>query len=289
MKALFAEAPKTTILVIFIFLTIAKLVRGVLKKRFTLLCYCDYLWIFFLFFTLAEFISLRVGVWVLAPLFFALLREYFSLVDTRIDDRWAIWAAYLSVPFVIYYVQIEWYGMFIVFIPVYTFLMTAFLVTLGGKSPKGVVLSIGVIHFGLFLFVYALGHIAYLSLYSRWMAIMLLANILVCDVSEALLRRTMQGKKLRTLLFYLVPSTITVFLNPLRSPWTGIPNKHSVILALMIAALVMIGKRTVRVVESDLGIVLEELEPGKGEMIDNIKSLFFTAPIVFHYIRYFLK
>ena len=56
----------------------------------------------------------------------------------------------------------------------------------------------------------------------------------------------------------------------------------------MMPALVLIGYYTVLYFEIDLGISEHEMRPGKGLIIDNVKSLLYTAPIVFHYIRYFL-
>ncbi|GAG82783.1 unnamed protein product, partial [marine sediment metagenome] len=48
----------------------------------------------------------------------------------------------------IYLIQIDWYGMFIISIPVYAYLVTAFLATVGGDEREGTVFSIGMINFG---------------------------------------------------------------------------------------------------------------------------------------------
>ena len=85
-----------------------------------------------------------------------------------------------------------------------------------------------------------------------------------------------------------IPIPLTVTLTLMLSTWTGIPKNHSIILALMIPALVIIGNHTISYFESDLGIVKTNLRPGRGLIIDNIKSMLFTAPIVLHYIRYFI-
>ena len=64
------------------------------------------------------------------------------------------------------FIQIDWYGMFIISIPVYAFLVIPFLIALGGKQTEGTVFSIGAIDFGLFLLVYCIGHIGYLAFFS---------------------------------------------------------------------------------------------------------------------------
>ncbi len=67
-----------------------------------------------------------------------------------------------------------------------------------------------------------------------------------------------------------------------------IPVRHGLILGIMIPLLVTMGRLTGDYVEADLGVEEESLSQGRGQILDNLKSLLFTAPIVFHYIRYYL-
>ena len=72
------------------------------------------------------------------------------------------------------------------------------------------------------------------------------------------------------------------------SRWTSIPYVHSAFLGVIIPLLVLGGNFTISVIEKDLGIARDKLQPGRGQIVDAIKSYLFTAPIVFHYIRYFI-
>lgn len=209
-------------------------------------------------------------------------------MDLRIQDRIGILVAYLSIPFMMYLIIIDWYNMFIISIPVYSFLVIPFLISISGKDTDGAIYSIGTIDFGLFLFVFCLGHLAYLSFFSTWMAAMLILNVAICDIIFLFLKDKIAYKRKLLLLRFLIPIPLTISLSILLSSWTGIPLNHSIILGLMIPALVVIGYHTVRYFEVDLGIVEDETKPGRGLMIDNAKSLLYAAPIVFHYIRYFL-
>ena len=87
--------------------------------RFRPLPYLRALWVLFGVLCAAEWVGFGVAIWLLALFSFAALREYFSLVDIRLQDRWGILAAFLSIPFMIVLIQIDWYGFFIVSIPVY--------------------------------------------------------------------------------------------------------------------------------------------------------------------------
>ena len=216
------------------------------------------------------------------------LREYFSLVDLRLQDRIGILAAYFSIPFMMHYVHTDWYNMFIITIPVYSFLVIPFLISIAGKETEGAIYAIGTIDFGLFIFVYCIGHLAYLCFFSTWMAGMLLLNIAICDITSFYIEDKMNTLWKKVIVKYLIPTPITITLTLLLSNWTGIPQIHSIILGSMIPVLVLIGNHTITYFESDLGIVKDSLRPGRGLLIDNIKSVLYTAPVVLHYIRYFL-
>ena len=72
------------------------------------------------------------------------------------------------------------------------------------------------------------------------------------------------------------------------SPWTTIPAVHSVALGVLIPFLVLAGNHTLRMLEEDLGVSPERLEPGRGLLLDSLKAYLFSAPPVFHYLRWFL-
>ncbi len=236
---------------------------------------------------MSEWLSFTAAIWMLACFSFFALREYFSLVDIRLQDRWGILGAYVSIPFMTYLIQIHWYGMFIISIPVYTFLVVPLLVALGQGDTKGTVFSIGIIDLGLFLFVYCVGHISYLAMFSTWMAALLIVGVAWCDlVDRVLVRRASSGIKL-FVLRYLIAAPITVAIAVGMAGWMTLPTIHSAMLGLLIPLLVFAGSFATSPIESDLGISEDRLLPGTGQIIHGTKSLLFTAPVVFHYIRYF--
>jgi phosphatidate cytidylyltransferase len=245
------------------------------------------LWTFSLIFAVSEVISFKLSIWILALLCFVALREYFTLVDIRLQDRWGILGAYLSIPFMIIFIQLDAYGIFIISIPIYAFLVIPFLITLGGKEIEGTLFSIGVIDFGIFLLVYCIGHIGYLSLFSTWMAVMLILNVAVCVFISILMRKRIKPPRHWVLPQYFMSAPVIVILTLVLSEWTRIPRLHCIFLGILIPALVAIGRHTIRYIEKDFGIRRDELVPGKGQVLDSLRSFLYTAPIVFHYIRYF--
>ncbi len=272
---------------IFVLLMIFHIIQIISKKRSVLGSYLNYIWLFFLIFLVTEFLSFSIAAWIWGFLCFLTLREYFTLVDMRLQDRFGIWAAYLSVPFMLYFINIDWYGMFIISIPVYSFLVIPLLVSLGGKESEGAIISIGTIDFGLFLLVFCMGHIAYLSYFSTWLAAMLILNTVICNISYYFIDKMRRTFWRKAIFKYGITAPVTISLALLLTSWTDLSVIHSVIVGAIIPALVIIGNHTVEYLESDLGIDRENLRSGKGLIIDNLKSVLYSAPIFFHYIRYF--
>jgi phosphatidate cytidylyltransferase len=282
------EPSHLLLLIVFAALSVALAVERFRPLRFTVPPYLSYLWMFLLAFIVAAWVSFVVAVWLLALFSFRTLREYFSLIDIRVQDRWGLWGAYLSIPFMIYLIQIDWYGLFIISIPVYAFLVVPFLVVLGGRDYRGTVLSIGAIDFGLFLFVFCLGHIGYLLLFSLWWATLLVLGVALCNVIDQLIAREGHPSWQLYLVKFAACAPVTVALSLALSPLTEIPQPHVTALGVLIPILVLVGNYTIRVIECDLGIAPARLEPGRGQIIHGTRSYLFAAPIVFHYIRYYL-
>ena len=73
------------------------------------------------------------------------------------------------------------------------------------------------------------------------------------------------------------------------SGWTLIPAGHCVALGILVPVCVCLGRFTLKHMEGDLGIRTDRLQPGRGRVIHALKSYLFTAPAVFHYLRWYLK
>jgi len=281
------DAPSLAILIGFVVLSILLVLCKATRLRFPLDHYLPYVWTFFLAFGVAEFWSFEVGIWILALLCFVSLKEYFTLVDIRWQDRWAVFGAYAAIPFTIYFIQIDWYGMFIISVPVYAFLVVPFLVALGGKETGGAVLSIGIIDFGLFLFVYCVGHLGYLALYSPWKALMVVLGVIISDLVATLVQSGRRPGLGRTSLRCLISIPMVIGLYWALSDWTGIGTLHSVVLGAMTPLLAAVGRYTIAYIESDLGVDRDSAVPGKGRIVDTLRSFLYVSPVVFHYVRYF--
>ncbi|MGA7458185.1 MAG: phosphatidate cytidylyltransferase, partial [Methyloceanibacter sp.] len=85
-------------------------------------------------FTLCVLFNQIVAVIFLGFVSYLALKEYRSLIPTRRIDRALLLFAYLALPLQFYWAAIDWYGMFIVFVPVWTFLFFPALMALKGET-----------------------------------------------------------------------------------------------------------------------------------------------------------
>ena len=106
-------------------------------------------------------VSRPVGVAVLAVISFMAFKEFVSLVPTRPIDNGVLLLAYLAIPVQYLWVHLAWYGMFIIFLPVYVFLLLPLRMVVAGET-KGFLRAVGTLHWGLMTTVFSLSHLAYL-------------------------------------------------------------------------------------------------------------------------------
>lgn len=85
-------------------------------------------------FTLAMLFNRTLAIVFLGFISYLALKEYLSLIPTRRIDRGLLLFAYLAIPIQFYWAAIDWYGMFVVFIPVWMFLFFPALMALRGET-----------------------------------------------------------------------------------------------------------------------------------------------------------
>jgi phosphatidate cytidylyltransferase len=255
------------------------------------------------------FAAAGLGGWASLALFafmsFWAMKEYVTLLPTRTADHAALVLAFLAVPVQYLWVAIGWYGMFIIFIPVYMFLILPVRLVLS-KETSGFVASASQIQWGLMAFVFGLSHMSYLDRLhpsSRGQmpadaGSLLLFLVFVVETSDVL--QFLWGKTLGR--HRVVPTvspnktwegliggvlSASALAMPLRF-LTPFSPRETFGVALLVTVAGFFGGTVMSAVKRDFGVKdFGELIPGHGGMLDRLDGLCYAAPVFFHYVRYF--
>jgi len=234
--------------------------------------------------------------------FFA-LREFLTLTPTRRSDHRALALAFFVItPLQYYLVGIDWYGMFIIFIPVYAFLLIPISNALAGDSERFLERTAEV-QWGLMVCVYMVSYApALLNLdlpgYEGQSAKLLAYLVIVDQASDVL--QYIWGKLIGRRPIAPRPSpnkTWEGFAGGVAcatligaAMWWATPFEpwESAIMALVICFMGFFGGISMSAVKRDRGVKdFGTLIQGHGGIMDRIDSLCFAAPIFFHLTRYY--
>ncbi len=277
-------------------------------------------------FMLALSIHKIVSFIFLGLLCFASLREYFSMLsmgesndnaELSFADRLPVLFCYISIPAVMYVAYIEWYDLFVILIPVYTFLLMPILLILQNRT-KGSMKSLGILCLGLMFFVYNLGHCLFMinigplillycfalteirDLLSFWVGkgLAKISDIfddsLVKNILDYKVAPEVSPKKTWSagILSAVILAGISILFVPIlpEFPEGKMTYQYCAVVGFAIGIFGLFGDLAFSMVKRDIGVKDSGTTlPGHGGIIDRVDSLVFTIPITFHllYWAYF--
>ena len=261
-------------------------------------------WLMVIVFTIAMTVSRSISIVFFAFISFLALKEFLSIIPTRRADRRVLFWAYLSIPFQYYWVHTGWYGMFIIFIPVYMFLLMPMrMVTIG--ETKHFLRAAATLHWGLMTMVFSLSHIAFLlvlpatdsfSVGGVGLVLFLVFLTQFNDVSQyvwgkmlgkhKIIPKVSPNKTWQGFVGGVVTTSVLAML--LSGILTPLSIDKAVMAGLIISIGGFIGDVTISALKRDIGVKDSgSLLPGHGGILDRIDSLTYTAPLFFHFVYYY--
>ncbi len=237
------------------------------------------------------------------------LKEYVTLLRSRPADHRALVWTFLAVPIQYAFIGMNWYGMFLLFIPVYMFLWLPARLVLS-KETAGFVASASQIQWGLMAFVFGLSHVPMLShlhfdrdgffFYEKngTVEFLLLWLIVVVELSDVL--QFCWGKALGR--HKIIPSvspnktwegflggigSVALVAIPLRF-LTPFSAGEAAGIAVLVGVAGFAGGAVMSAVKRDFGVKdFGKALPGHGGVLDRVDSLCYAAPVFFHVVRFF--
>jgi phosphatidate cytidylyltransferase len=260
-------------------------------------------WLIVAVFAVAVLFNRTVSVVVLSFVSFLAFKEYLSLIPTRRADHRVLFWAYLAIPLQFYWVWLAWYGMFIIFIPVFVFLFLPMRMILIGET-QGFLRAIGTLQWGLMITVFGLSHAAFLLVLpaqinpvagSMGLLIYLVFLTEFNDVAQYIWGKSFGKRKIvpkvspnKTVAGFLGGVLTTMGLAVLLAPFlTPLKPYAAVGAGLLIGCGGFVGDVTISALKRDIGVKDSgSLLPGHGGILDRLDSLTYTAPLFFHYLYY---
>ncbi len=261
-------------------------------------------WIMISVFASALLLSEKVSLAMFGLISFLALKEYFSMIPTRRADRRVLFWAYLAIPLQYYWVSAGWYGMFIIFIPVYMFLLLPTRMLLIGDTRR-FLSSLATIHWGLMTLVFSISHVSFLMVLPEQvnpaaggagLVLYLVFLTQFNDVAQYVWGKLFGKHKIvpqvspnKTWAGFLGGvATTTALATALSGVLTPMTFLEGLFAGLIISIAGFLGDITISALKRDIGVKdAGNLLPGHGGMLDRIDSLTFSAPLFFHFI-YFL-
>ncbi len=260
-------------------------------------------WIIVAVFAAAVLFNRTISVIVLGFISFLAFKEYLSLVPTRRADHRVLFWAYLAIPIQFYWVWIAWYGLFIIFIPVFVFLFLPMRMILIGETT-GFLRAIGTLQWGLMITVFGLSHAAYMLVLpaninpaggAMGLLIYLVFLTEINDISQYIWGKSFGKRKIvpkvspnKTVAGFLGGVLTTTALAAVLAPFlTPLTLNEALGAGLLIGLAGFVGDVTISALKRDLGVKDSgSLLPGHGGILDRLDSLTYTAPLFFHYVYY---
>lgn len=233
---------------------------------------------------------------------FVALREFMTLTYTRSGDHNALAASFFIVlPAQYFFIYIEWYGLYSIFIPVYAFLILPILEVTAGDTKRFLERA-AKMQWGLMVCVFCISHVpALLTLaipgYEGRNILLIVFLVLVVQSSDVLQyvwgklfgrhkiapdvspSKTLEGlvggvlsaTALGAALWWITPFTV----------W------QAALMALAVNVMGFLGGLVMSAIKRDRGVKdWGHMIEGHGGMLDRLDSVVFAAPVFFHATRH---
>ncbi|HCJ7757512.1 phosphatidate cytidylyltransferase [Citrobacter freundii] len=294
--------------VIFALLLIATVVNGLLvwrrpgKDWRELTLRIRTWWVIIVLFSLAILSPRWLALIFFALVSFMALKEFLTLAPSRQTDRMPLLWMFIAIPINYWLIGINWYGMFVVFIPVYAFLFLPVRMVIAGDT-QGFLRFVSQHHWSLMTTVFAFSHVAFLLVLpddgkqtGALLVLFLVGLTEFNDIAQYLwgksigrikvMPKVSPNKTLAGLVGGVVTTTLmAAVLGPVMTP-LNLPL--SLLAGFIIGLSGFCGDVVMSAIKRDIGVKDSgTLLPGHGGILDRLDSLIFTAPVFFHFIRYF--
>lgn len=231
------------------------------------------------------------------------LREFITLTPTRPGDhRVLFWAFFVITPLHYYLLSIDWYGLFIILIPVYAFLLIPTRNAISGDCERFLERT-AKIQWALMICVYCVSHapaLLYLHIfnYAGQNGKLLFYFVFIVEMNDVLQYvwgKTTGRHKIAPIVSpnktwegFIGGTLTTTLLGAVLHGVTPFTFWQAAGMSLVITLMGFAGGLTMSAIKRDRGVKdFGASLPGHGGVLDRLDSLSFAAPVFYHLTRFF--
>jgi phosphatidate cytidylyltransferase len=222
---------------------------------------------------------------LLGVVMFVMLKQYFTLTPLRPQDRWAIWAAYLSIPLALWPTWSGSFGLLSAATVIGLFLLIPILLSIVPRQP-GLLDALGRLLLGVLVFVFCAAHFGLMTqLYDGSLELFGIVALLA-DLPQRLTGRFRPGDESVQPLVGLVASVaIAAAAGALLAPHAATASLHGGVAGALVALAMAGGSLVSDAVAQDLMRTQSDAMLGRAAFLDRTLPAIYAAPIFYHYLR----
>jgi phosphatidate cytidylyltransferase len=231
----------------------------------------------------------RAERWVSFPLLgllmFMALKRYFFLTPLRPQDRWAILAAYLSIPFALWPAYQGRHDEFLIAVAGVTFLLLPILLALASRQD-GFLDSTGRVLLGVLVFVLCAGHLGVMVEQPRGQLELFGILALAAELPQRLAGRARaNGDSARPPWGVAVGAVVAGFLGAAIAPLASTDPLRGGAAGVIVAIAVAAGARVAGALSEDLTLSASAPIVGRRAFLDRTMPALYAAPFFYLYLK----
>lgn len=222
---------------------------------------------------------------LLGVVMFVAMKQYYFLTPLRPQDRWAIFASYLSIPLALWP---AWGGSFDLLsgsTVVGLFLLIPVLLSISPRQP-GLLDALGRVLLGVLVFVFCAAHIGLMTHLPHGSLELFAVISLLADLPQRFIGRLRPGgEHVRPLLGLVVSLGLAAGGGALVAPYAEIGSLHGLAAGALVAVVMAGGALVTEAVAQDLERTVSDARLGRAAFLDRTLPVIYAAPAFYHYIR----
>jgi predicted CDP-diglyceride synthetase/phosphatidate cytidylyltransferase len=225
---------------------------------------------------------------LLGILMFVALREYFFLAPLRPRDRWAILAAYLTIPLALFLSLEGSFTLFLALVPLALLVVLPVLLALA-PPQAGLFESAGRVLVGTVAFVYCAAHLGLMAEGFDHGEIELYGILLLgSELPRRLAGRARGEGLLRPLLGMVAGAVVASALGAALGRFGGLATRQGAVAGIVVAIGAGAGAFLAEGMAQDLNQSASASRIGRAALLDQTFPALYAAPAFFHYLTYLM-